>query len=396
MRALRLFALALGSGAAIAACAGKGHPANAHLDGPAEDAGVAGAGGGFGSFGDAMPPPKPGPDAGCGYQLTDITRTPANVYFVLDRSGSMGEVVSGKKKLDAVRSAVVGMAQAIGFRVNVGAAVFPTIAGGEHYCVAGGEVLPLQPGDPKSFVENGKLGPVAQKLQQALSIAAYGDTPTAATLVALTPALTALGGKGTYVILATDGGPNCGAGPCGVDACIPNIEHDPVCPPAINCCDKAMIKGGSTDLCVDADGTLSAVSSLAAAGVTVVVVGIPGSAYYAKLLDELAVAGGAPRETSPRYHQVSDLDALESTLAAIGSDVIVTCDLTLGQAPPESNNVNVYLDDTLVYRDPKDGWTFSSATTITLHGASCAALQAGKYKSAEVFLGCATMTVPIN
>ena len=383
------------AGALIAACSGSGRsPGKANLD-PAIDGGTD-AGKDSGIFvSDAMPP-KPSPDAGCGYEAIDVTRTPPNVYFVIDRSGSMGEVVGGKKKIDAVRAAVVAMAQTIGFRVNVGAAVFPRVVGGDNYCAAGSEILPLQPGDPKSFADSGNLGPVALKLRNDLELAPFGNTPTGPTLAALTPMLSALGTKGTFVILATDGGPNCGTVPCGIDACIPNIEKTMGCEGELNCCDPQMVKGGKTALCVDVNGALSAVSSLAAAGVTVIVVGIAGSAYYAGLLDALAVAGGAPRPTSPRYYQVEDLNELEGTFAAIGSDVIVSCDLSLAAAPPEQNNVNVYLDDTLVYQDAKDGWTYSDGTTITLHGAACDALQAGKYKSAQVFLGCPSMTPPVN
>jgi hypothetical protein len=384
------------TGALVAACSGSSHPAGASLDGP-PDGGAGGAGDDAGMDGgnpfgvvDAHIP-KPSADSGCGYAAIDVSRKLPNVYFVLDRSGSMGEIVGGKKKMDVLRSATVSLGRSIGYRARIGAAMFPKSGTPGDYCLPGGEVFPLQRGDPKTYADAGLNGPVTAKLTLALAVSPFGNTPTASTLVALTPMLTAAG-PDTYVILATDGGPNCGTGGCGIEQCISNIEAVSGCTGTLNCCDPAMVEGGRPELCVDANATLSAVSSLAASGVKVIVVGISGTAYYQGLLDALAVAGGAPRKTTPRYYRVDALDELESTFAGIGNDVIVSCDFELDAAPPMPNNVNVYLDDTLVYADPVDGWTYTSATTVTLHGKSCAALQAGTYESAQVYEGCPSET----
>lgn len=399
---MRLYAALAGPlviGLVIAACSGKSaHPAGANLDGPSTEAdgGTEDGASADAPFGviDAHVP-KPSPDAGCGYQAIDVSRKLANVYFVLDRSGSMGETVGGKRKIDVLRAATVNLARNIGHRAKIGATVYPKNNGPGQYCTAGAEVFPLQPGDPKSYADSGQNGPATAKLAVALEVTPYGNTPTAATLAQLAPLLGAAG-PNTYLILATDGGPNCGSGDCGIEQCIPNIEGSNGCTGKINCCDSLMFDAGSSTLCVDATGALSAVSSLASLGVKVIVVGISGSAYYQNLLDALAVAGGEARKTTPRYYQVENLDELESTFGSIGTDVIVSCDFELGAAPPTANNVNVYLDDTLVYLDPVDGWTYSSDTTITLHGKACADLQAGVFQSAQVFEGCPSETPPIN
>ena len=129
-------------------------------------------------------------------------------------------------------------------------------------------------------------------------------------------------------------------------------------------------------------------SSLAAIGVRVLVVGIPGSEAYASLLEAMAVAGGAPRPTSPRYYRVDDLEQVEGVLTQLGDEIPVSCTFQLEAPPADEGLVNLYFDDEVVPKDPVDGWTYDSSTSLTVHGKACDALSAGLIQHAEVFVGC--------
>ena len=152
----------------------------------------------------ASPPPTPLACAPRAAALR-IAREPSNLYFVLDRSGSMSEGISGSagSKWDAVRAAAVDVVRALGSQARVGAAVFPAASG---VCAAGEEVFPAVRGDPPipGIVD----GPVTAAFARAIDVPTSGYTPTAATLQAIRRPLASLPGR-TSVVLATDGGPNC-------------------------------------------------------------------------------------------------------------------------------------------------------------------------------------------
>ncbi len=326
---------------------------------------------------------KPLIDGSCEYHSVASRRVPVRLYFVVDRSGSMKEVVGQRRKSDALYTGLVNLARRIGHKGEIGAAIFPF--GGS--CNAGAEVLPLQPGDPRSFFDAGKVGPVAQNLSTLLFAAPpEGGTPTASTLVAVRKQL---GGAptDTFVVLATDGGPNCNFNSsCGPEGCMANIEKQ--CKVS-NCCDPAVNPlGGGPSGCLDDGPTLSAVSSLASVGVRVLVVGIPGSEAYASLLEAMAVAGGAPRPVSPRYYRVDDLEQLEGVLSLLGDAIPASCRFDLDAPPADPGLVNLYFDDEVVPQDPSDGWTYGSPTSLVVHGAACEVLSSGLIQHAEVFVGC--------
>src|SRR4051794_40524294 len=70
----------------------------------------------------------PGPDAEglCGNVFLPALGDPPNIYFVIDRSGSMQELVDGLEKYASVAKAAVDAVRRIGAKANFGAAVFPS------------------------------------------------------------------------------------------------------------------------------------------------------------------------------------------------------------------------------------------------------------------------------
>ena len=119
--AIRAHALGLLMGALISGCVSQDHPPP-----PAADTGSAGKtslpdGGIFidGTITDGPPT--------CGGRTLQAILHPPLLYFVIDRSGSMGDVIdeSGVKKYPAALTAIGNLLDAIGGRVRYGAAIYP-------------------------------------------------------------------------------------------------------------------------------------------------------------------------------------------------------------------------------------------------------------------------------
>jgi hypothetical protein len=390
---------------------------------PKSDAG----GGPVPDFGPSAPPPcNLGPEGGvcaCADELT--INDPPTIYFVLDRSGSMQ---TDNKWVTIIR--VIGQLVAdLGPRAKVGAAVFPGPGAIEAtQCLPGSEVFAPQQGSAPA----GYFGATATQLTRTLlNLAAFGGTPTAATLTSLTPYLRSLG-PNTFVVLATDGAPNCNAtASCDVANCqLTNASTN--CVPPVNCCTQ-----GNNESCNDTDPTLAAIRALAApaspsdggaasaddaaaddaaldggddgdadAGapassgppaIPVYVVGVPGSAPYAEILTEMAVAGGTARtdpSASAAYYAVSSTDqqAFVSALSAVAAQITGTCTLQL-DAEPDAGAVNLFFDGTAVPQTSADGstaWTLDG-TTVTVLGAACDAIMKGSVLDVRVVVGCPTV-----
>ena len=318
----------------------------------------------------------------CGCQDLPLFADPPNMYFVLDRSGSMQE----DDKWDTVRLTVADVMRDIGPRANFGAAMFPAPSSVDQ-CATGGEVMSTRPGDPPNGTT--KDGPTTSALLTATDIAAAGGTPTSATLSALLPKLHSLTGK-TFVVLATDGGPNCNdAAMCSVATCIPNIEGASGCDTATNCCAPP---AGTPANCLDDTATIAAVNALSAAGIPTYVIGIPGSGPYSAVLNALATAGGTAQTTgTSKYFEVDTTDqaALLTALKTVAAKVTATCTFQL-KGVPDPKEVNVYFDEKVVPQDPVNGWTISG-TTVTLVGTSCQQVLAGDVLDIRIIAGCPTV-----
>lgn len=322
----------------------------------------------------------------CGCLELSLLSDAPNLYFVLDRSGSMG-VESGpggaQNQWETIRLVLSRVVTRLGPRIRFGATVFPSPA--FNSCSTGQEVMPLTPGDAPA----GTPGPAVARFVAATNVGVGGATPLAGTLRELVPKLVRETQR-TFVILATDGGPNCNfEAECEADGCIYNIESaSPCTPDGPNCCTP---DNGGGLMCLDREPTRAAVASLRAAGVAVYVVGVPGSAPYASLLDELAEIGGTARPTSPKYYRVDGKDpaAFETALAQIAAKITANCRFPLDPAPPDPSRVNVYFDDRVV-APGDDGWALEDGG-VTLTGSACARVLAGEVLNVRVIAGCPTV-----
>jgi hypothetical protein len=391
-RSWAVLGLALGAAAQFS-CSSREHPPPLPFLASGGSRGLAGGVGGNGTgsldVGDASA------DAAlCGDQQIPAISDPPNLYFVVDRSSSMGDALAGSpsSKYKNARIAIGVMLRAVGHRVRYAAGVYPAYLN-ENGCAPGMPIFPLSAGDSPKYAAMGENGPVLSDLLGRLgNNAPSGGTPTAATLRALQSSIVGLEGKKTYVVLITDGAPNCNlALRCEVDACIPNIEHLSVsgvaCDDTYNCC-SPKVSGGD---CVDADASEAAVADYEKAGVDTFVVGMPGSEAYRTMLNRLAVAGNTARSGDTKYYEVSDTDQLNGALRSIGARVAISCDLPLAEVPADPNLVNVYFDDQVVSKSDEDGWHYLDESTIQFVGATCDTLSSGDVLNVQVLSGCPTV-----
>ncbi len=302
------------------------------------------------------------------------------IYFVLDRSGSM----AASDKWHQVRVTVAKIMRSLGPRANFGAMIFPGISASD-VCAPGKEVMPVTPGDPPS---SGIDGPTTTMLLSSTRVSPVGGTPTGSSLQAARSRLANVSGR-KFVILATDGAPNCNpTASCGYTLCQPNMENMPGCPKdgPFNCCEPP---DGYRENCTDTASTLGAIAALKSSGIPVYVVGLPGAAPYATLLDEMAQAGGTALPSSPRYFAVNAAseDVMLAALKKIAAQITGTCTFDLEEEPANASLVNVYMDDVVVPYEPVNGWTISGKT-VTLVGASCERVKNGDVLDVRIIAGC--------
>jgi hypothetical protein len=312
----------------------------------------------------------------CGDEVHQAVGNAPLLYFVLDASGSMSaQAGGGKSRFLRVREGARDVTSRLGSLVRVGAAVYPLEASESEPCGSSDEVLEPRPGGNTA----------ATKLFAATDVATFGGTPTAAALASVRARLGSVAGQ-RVVLLATDGGPNCNFDTsCTADQCIPNIEGS--CPSDVeNCC----VDPGTPGNCLDRAATLKAVSELAADGITVYVIGIPGSELYGTLLDQMAiVGGGAQQDAATRYYRIDDLGSLGDIFAEIGA-ALVSCTFDLADPPEGLGLTNVYFDEVVVLQDAANGWVWVDGDTIELVGAACEQLRSGSVSRVQIVSGCPT------
>ncbi len=334
-------------------------------------------------------------EAGLLCACREIGTRPPVLYVLLDRSGSMLESPgsSGLTKWNLVRTALVdpssGALRKLGSKIRIGLAIFP--GNDTDACSTEIEGFPITRGSTAAYdALNGQLQ----------RIAPGGGTPTAISLTALGQRLAGVEGP-VYVLLATDGGPNCNATlTCTPDSCIQCIEHASIfdattgkptglyCDANHNCCDPSLFGAGANEDCLDSANTNAAAAALAAAGMKTFVVGVPGAGPYAAALDALAAAGG-----TDHYYDATDPTqaALEAALEAITAKAIDSCNITLESPPTDPGMTNVIVDGVTIPQDPTNGWSWGPGyASIVLNGAACTT--AKDATDIQVAVGCKTVT----
>jgi hypothetical protein len=358
----------------------------------------------------------------CGSQGRAASRRKVNLLLVIDKSGSMDDVDTGDNSRWAImKAALQASLQEVQLELNVGLSFYPypdneLMGINKTQCGVVGNCCEMprstEPNIPVGF----GLDTVPEIVQAFDRVDPGGGTPTSIALDHAYDYFVHGTGKDLegdkYVILATDGGPNCNSNiSCETAGCTLNIEERPsgsgTCEPdGPNCCT------GSAGVlaCLDDVASEDAVSRLASSGIDTFVVGIPGSEAYAGVLDNLAVEGGrALSGEDQQYYRVSaagGVDALTQVFRRITQELVTSCDIQLDENPPNLNEVNVAVDCEIVPPTIEGGgdggaggqsgsqtieqWVLDPVTnppTLRLRGELCDRVQAGVDR-VDVVLGC--------
>jgi hypothetical protein len=309
-----------------------------------------------------------------------------NLMLTVDRSGSMGRTTSTDAacrncgssscpascptRMSDLRQAVTTFTQLASSQVRLGLTVFPeetTDLGAEASCRSPSSVrvpLPAPSRDDDDAASQANLAAATRVNAEVQRLTPGGGTPTGATLAFLATQASLTDPRDfrpDYVVLLTDGLPNC-------NASNPNdYETNALacrCQSGSGDCSGLEIRRRG---CLDADATVAQVEALGRLGVKTIVVGFGADTNQADaqaVLTRMATAGGF----GPAL-QASNRAELEAVLNRILADVRRQCEFDLPATPISDATVSLTLNGTVVPRSEAT-WTVSGRR-LTLNRAFC-------------------------
>jgi len=319
-----------------------------------------------------------GPGTGgmsCGVSSTPVMPEPPDILIVQDKSGSMTEDASGcccgagntnncgngtctgnsscgaNSKWSQVSAAMDTVVMTTQANVNWGLIFFAS----DNMCGVGST--------PNVTIAVNNYMAISQAYANG-NPTSYTPTESAMNAaVAYMKTLTDTNPK--YLLLATDGLPNCGP-------------------------------GGKSQTSDDSPGATTAVMNAAAAGFPTFVVGI-GNTMGETTLNGFAKAGGEPQVGSADGNSFYEVNSTADLVTALNKivGIVASCTIPLTNVPPGQTNVAVSVQDasgtaTKVPQDNTDGWSYAngSTTTIQLNGSYCDGIKMGTYSNVEFVYAC--------
>lgn len=271
-------------------------------------------------------------------EVEDLLPEVGEIVIIADRSGSMEiRVPDGATRWGALRSAVNIVLPRIEDAFDIGLTLFPAV--GPCGTPAGGITLPPGRGNARLIPDiMTRIGP-------------DGNTPTRAAIdgvrgyFASSPSSTR-----RFVLLATDGEPNCG-GPVGEVA--------------------------------------ASITALRGTGIDTFVLGIPGPR---ESLNQMARAGGRARSGSTAFYEATTTAQLSLAIRAITA-ATNTCEYPVPSSLlpiGDLSRFRVLFNGSAVAADATNGWSFTDASRsrLRLNGSSCETLRSGSVTSVVATYNC--------
>jgi hypothetical protein len=291
-------------------------------------------------------------------------RLPPIVMTVLDRSGSMKRNVQGGTspaplKWEQTVGALNTVLNETQAEVSWGLKMYPSFPTGGRCGVEGLQIVP-------AFNQHAAILAEINSHPPTLDM---GATPTKFVLEQAVEYLKSNNEPNPkFILLATDGLPNCRDG-----------------------------RGDGDNK--DQAGAIAAVAAAVTAGFPVYVVGIATSLGMSddareahNTLNQMATAGGKAREGDVKYFAANDQPQIVAALKEIAASA-QDCTFSLGEAPPDPTNVKVIVDGAALARSDWD--LQNNNTAVVIKGSWCEKLKAKSIKGlVEVYGGCPAEGVP--
>jgi len=310
---------------------------------PDHGGGGSGGAGGGGDPGTGIPQEP----TGCGKQTFPImaSKVSPNIMMTVDESGSMTEQISGStnSKWTTLVGAVNDLFMKYSGSAQWGLSIFPhtpsdQCSAGQIDIAVGANTTPM----------------ILSKLNGMTDATIGGNTPTNSTLQAELGSAAGLADAThtNYVLLMTDGQPNCGG---------------------------------------DAKAVAATIAQLYAQtpSVRTFVVGIgDGASSDPNALNSWADAGHTARAGGTKYYQVNTAADLANAFTDIVNGV-ASCTYQLTMKPADASLIVAYIGGTAVPQDAANGTTYDpGSNSLVFHGTSCDSIKSGAASSLDIVYGC--------
>lgn len=320
----------------------------------------------------------------CGQMNVGIMPTPPDILIIEDRSGSMDNDQNDKACNNggcgaaskwALVTAAINQVVSTDTNVNWGLKFFADM---DNQCgVNAGVAVGVAAGNSAAIAA---AIAASTKANGGVNNGSY--TPTRAAVNAGAAYLATLTDPNPkYLLLATDGLPNCPPG-CGGNG---------------NSCT-------TTPNTTESTAVELAIMTAQTAGFKTFVVGIATASDMAAnaTLNAMAVSGGeAQTGAATSYYSVTDTASLVAALNKIVG-IVASCTISLATAPTGFTNVAVSATDAsgntvVIQPDPTNGWSYDATkANILLNGTACTNLQNGMYSNFQFYYACAGQTICID
>ncbi|MCU1279597.1 MAG: putative secreted protein [bacterium] len=311
---------------------------------PGHGGGGSGANGGTGGGSGNGIPQEP---MGCGKQTFPImaSKVSPNIMMAVDESGSMKEQIAGsnQSKWTALDGAVNDLLGKYSGAAQWGLSIFPHSP--SNACGAGQLDVPVGPNTTATILA---------KMNALNDNNIGGNTPTNQTLQAMLGSAAGLADAThtNYVLLMTDGQPNCGGDAKAVATTVAQLYAQT---PSVRTFVVGIGDGASSD---------------------------PGA------LNSWADAGHTARTGATHYYQVNTVNDLAAAFADILNGV-ASCTYQLTSKPADASLIIAYIGGVAVPQDPTNGTSYDpGSNSLIFHGTSCDQIKSGAASSLDIVYGC--------